>query len=117
MQVIYNVEYDGRTPLYDSPAPKAVTGCFECPAWTQPGPADKDKLIYDEMLTACGYRFVYGSLGDPGGRAESCANLSATQFFLGCLHSTTCSSIFRVNIWQDPTTDQRLSTYNLTRRT
>jgi hypothetical protein len=65
-QVMYNVEYDGRTPLFDSPTPSAVTGRFECPFWTQPGPADTDLLIYDEAKTASGYRSVYGSLGDPG---------------------------------------------------
>ncbi len=67
-QAIYDVEYDGQTNLFDSPVPKAISGRFECPAWTQPSPADKCMLVYDEELTACGFRFVYGSLGDPGKR-------------------------------------------------
>jgi hypothetical protein len=63
---MYKVEYAGRTTILDSPTPGSVAGHFECPAWTEPSPADKDRLIYDEVLTASGYRFVYGALGESG---------------------------------------------------
>ncbi len=70
MQAIYDVEYNGRTPLFDSPVPKAITGRFEYPARIQPNPTDKEVFIYDEMLTASGFQSVYGSLSDPGKRAN-----------------------------------------------
>ena len=65
------MEYNGRTPLFDSPVPKAITGRFEYPVWIQPNPADKDIFIYDEMLTANGFQSVYGSLSDPGKHASA----------------------------------------------
>ena len=64
-QAMYSVKYNGRTPLFETPAPKAVKGRFEFPAWTEPN-LGKDMLIYDERLTAGGLQSIYGSLSDPG---------------------------------------------------
>jgi hypothetical protein len=75
------VEYDGRSALFDSPAPTKLAGTFECPLWVAPGPKDRDRLVYDEERTAGGARFVYGALGDKGELSSSvrcCQNV-------GCL--------------------------------
>jgi hypothetical protein len=66
LQGLYDVEYDGVTPLFESPEPITITSRFECPAWQEPTPADKWTLLYDEKFTARRLEFVYGALGEPG---------------------------------------------------